>query len=140
MVDYNHRNLTTLRSLMFQVVGHFSNELDEYASRLFERSIRDSWRILVHLVKNAQPHDGPAPTRFDPAEVAALVYAAPSPAAATKARGDFFRFHFCPSCHKTRTGIRDVADRPCACPLCLRKAEWMARSLLPLAGLEALIG
>ena len=82
---------------------------------------------------------GPPPTRFDPAEVAALVNAAPSPVAASKARDDFFRFHFCPACHNSRTGIRDVVDRPGVCRLCVRKARSMVRVLLPLAGLGALI-
>jgi hypothetical protein len=117
-----------------------------YAAERYAKTVKEfvrrgfkSFMAQCYVYPSRAP-TGPSPTRFHPAEVAALVRAAPSPAAAAKARDDFFRFHFCPSCHNSRTGIRDVVDRPCACRACLRKAEWMVRALLPLAGLEALIG
>jgi hypothetical protein len=53
--DVNHRYVKELTNLMFQKVGHFSNRLDDYASYLFERPIRGSWRIFVHIAKHGEP-------------------------------------------------------------------------------------
>jgi len=50
--DENRVHVQVLLRLMWDRVGHFSNELDEYASKLFERPIRGSWRIFVLIAKH----------------------------------------------------------------------------------------
>jgi hypothetical protein len=57
--DLNRKHLMRLKNLMWDKVGHYSNELDEYASTLFERPIRGSWRILTLMVLHGQAHEGP---------------------------------------------------------------------------------
>ena len=54
-LDENREYVDKLVRLMWEKVGHFSNELDEYASRLFERPVRGSWRIFVYVAKNGEP-------------------------------------------------------------------------------------
>lgn len=58
-VDLNRPHLKDLRNLMWDKVGDFSNEFDEYASTLFERPIRGSWRILINMTAQGVPHSGP---------------------------------------------------------------------------------
>jgi len=84
------------------------------------------------------PESGDPPTQFDPVAVAALVAAAPSPEAATHARVAYFRFQFCPPCHQHKT-VWGIIEARSHCGTCFHKACWMARELLPLAGLSALI-
>ena len=57
IVDLNHSHLKALvNPLMLNKVGDYSNEFDRYASDLFERPIRASWRTFRHIARIGVPH------------------------------------------------------------------------------------
>jgi hypothetical protein len=58
IVDLNRDHRVHLTgTLMWGKIGDYSDEFDRYASELFERPVRGSWRIFLHMAKTGVPYE-----------------------------------------------------------------------------------